>query len=268
MISALIGYVRRHHVGLLALFVALGGTAYAATLPRNSVGPAQLKRNAVTAPKLARGSVTAAKVRDGSLSAAEFAPGTLLAGPAGDRGPQGLPGSDAQFAGAAAGGDLAGTYPSPVLGGGGGTPAALGPGAAVLGVSGAGPPRQPLPNGDETPVTLDVTGFETVEMHSPAEPQSLIAPRPGLYEVVGQVGFSGNSTGRRSLGIGTASSCCFGLQSVQAVADASGFTVVQARALVALNTGERVQLIASHTAGTQLVVQSATASMRWVGPLP
>jgi len=32
----------------LALFIALGGGAYAATLPRNSVGPAQLKSGAVT----------------------------------------------------------------------------------------------------------------------------------------------------------------------------------------------------------------------------
>jgi hypothetical protein len=38
-------YVRRHHVGLLALFVALGGTAAAATntlAPRNSVGSLQV----------------------------------------------------------------------------------------------------------------------------------------------------------------------------------------------------------------------------------
>ena len=33
-------YVRRHHVALLGLFIALGGTSYAAVkLPRNSVGP-------------------------------------------------------------------------------------------------------------------------------------------------------------------------------------------------------------------------------------
>ncbi len=40
----------------LALFLALGGAAYAATrLPRNSVGSAQLKKGAVTASKIAKG---------------------------------------------------------------------------------------------------------------------------------------------------------------------------------------------------------------------
>jgi hypothetical protein len=41
-------------VSLLALFVALGGTSYAAinSLPANSVGTPQLKNGAVTAPKI------------------------------------------------------------------------------------------------------------------------------------------------------------------------------------------------------------------------
>src|ERR1700742_4494361 len=42
-------------VSCLALFVALGGSAYAATqLPKNSVGTKQLKNGAVTVAKLAR----------------------------------------------------------------------------------------------------------------------------------------------------------------------------------------------------------------------
>lgn len=48
-------------ISLIALFVALGGTAYAA-LPSGSVGTAQLKNGAVTAPKLARAAVTPAKL--------------------------------------------------------------------------------------------------------------------------------------------------------------------------------------------------------------
>ncbi len=50
-------------VALLALFVALGGSAYAATqLPKNSVGSKQLKKNAVTTAKIAKGAVTGAKI--------------------------------------------------------------------------------------------------------------------------------------------------------------------------------------------------------------
>jgi hypothetical protein len=50
-------------VSCLALFIALGSGAYAATqLPKNSVGPKQLKRNAVTTLKIRNGAVTGAKI--------------------------------------------------------------------------------------------------------------------------------------------------------------------------------------------------------------
>lgn len=49
-------YMRRHHWGMLAMFIALGGTAYAATeLPLNSVGTFQIKKGAVTTGRLSAG---------------------------------------------------------------------------------------------------------------------------------------------------------------------------------------------------------------------
>ena len=58
-------------VALIALFVALGGTGYAALkLPANSVGTKQLKKNAVTG----------AKVKDFSLFTNDFAPGQIPRG--------------------------------------------------------------------------------------------------------------------------------------------------------------------------------------------
>lgn len=63
-------YLRRHHIALIALFVALGGTSYAAIrLPRNSVGWPEIRPNAITS----------SKIRDGSLSRRDFAPGQLQA---------------------------------------------------------------------------------------------------------------------------------------------------------------------------------------------
>lgn len=51
-------------ISLAALFVALGGTAYAATrLPSNSVGTAQLKKGAVTSSKIKDGAVTGSKIK-------------------------------------------------------------------------------------------------------------------------------------------------------------------------------------------------------------
>lgn len=42
-------------IATLALFLALGGSSYAAlNLPKASVGPKQLKKNSVTSPKVKR----------------------------------------------------------------------------------------------------------------------------------------------------------------------------------------------------------------------
>lgn len=88
-------------ISLIALFVALGGTTYAATtLPKNSVGTAQLKNGAVTKKKINRKTITALKGKRG---------------PQGPQGPQGIqgiqgvkgdtgaPGPSAAFSGSTAG---------------------------------------------------------------------------------------------------------------------------------------------------------------------
>lgn len=51
----------------LALVVALGGTAYAAGLPRNSVGSPQIKNGAVRSVDIKDGAVTGQDVRESSL---------------------------------------------------------------------------------------------------------------------------------------------------------------------------------------------------------
>ena len=84
-------------VALIALFIALGSGAYAATtLPHESVGTQQLKNGAVTASKLHNGAFTAAKIAYGTLLAKDFKAGQLPAGatgPKGDAGPQGSQGA-------------------------------------------------------------------------------------------------------------------------------------------------------------------------------
>jgi hypothetical protein len=56
-------HLRANAIAYLALFVALGGTSYAAiNLPARSVGTRQLRDGSVTSRKLANGSVTPAKL--------------------------------------------------------------------------------------------------------------------------------------------------------------------------------------------------------------
>jgi len=70
-------------IAVIALFVAMGGSTYAAVnLPANSIGTKHLKN----------GAVTALKVKKGSLLASNFKAGQLPKGPQGDAGPTGPPG--------------------------------------------------------------------------------------------------------------------------------------------------------------------------------
>ena len=62
----------------VAVFIALGGTAYAATqLKKNSVGTKQIKNQAVTAAKIKNGAITGAQVQSGSLTGTQINASTL-----------------------------------------------------------------------------------------------------------------------------------------------------------------------------------------------
>jgi hypothetical protein len=77
-------------LAVIALFVALGGTSYAAiTLPRNSVGTAQIKNRAVTQTKIAKKTLAALRGRRGATGSRGPAGATGVAGPMGTQGIQG-----------------------------------------------------------------------------------------------------------------------------------------------------------------------------------
>jgi hypothetical protein len=59
-------------IAIIALIVALGGTALAAGLGKNSVGSRQLKAKAVTGAKIANNAVNGTKVANGSLSGSDI----------------------------------------------------------------------------------------------------------------------------------------------------------------------------------------------------
>ena len=81
-------------VASIALFVALGGTSYALTLPRNSVGSKQIRARAVGASELRGSAVRGPDVRDRSLGLRELSLSARasLRGQTGPVGPIGPPG--------------------------------------------------------------------------------------------------------------------------------------------------------------------------------
>lgn len=62
------GFLRHNAIALAALFVALGGTSYAAVaIPKDSVGSRQLRKGAVTSTKIHSGAITPGKLSSKSF---------------------------------------------------------------------------------------------------------------------------------------------------------------------------------------------------------
>ena len=79
----------------VAVFIALGGTAWAASaLPRNSVGPAQIRTGAVGSSEIRNNSIRSADIRNRSISLRDLSPSarSSLRGAQGPAGPAGPPG--------------------------------------------------------------------------------------------------------------------------------------------------------------------------------
>jgi hypothetical protein len=95
--GAVSAYIRNNAIGFMALFVALGGGAYATHSHR--VGSKDIRKGAVTTPKikgqavkagkLAPNSVRTGKISDEAVTASKLAPGVAISGPQGAQGPQG-----------------------------------------------------------------------------------------------------------------------------------------------------------------------------------
>jgi hypothetical protein len=243
-------HLRGHVVGYLALFVALGGTAYAATAAKNSVTSITIKNGQVKAADLGKGSVTTAKLNDATEA------------PNADR--------------------LDGVDSSAFLRGGGGAVTSADLAAGTVGVSKFGtipaarvhlPENSVASDSSLTTVALcfgssaSSTDFDTEGLDSqgtcPAgQVQKFVAPVAGSYVVAGYVSWNGNLTGSRRLDLITS-----GGTAAHSDTDAGLGAPSQAvSGIVHLDKGGTAELKAGQNSGSSLNFASGSFSIGWLGP--
>jgi len=234
-------HLRSNVVGYLALFVALGGTSYAATqLPKNSVKAKQIAPNAVTSSKVKNGSLVADDLSPAARAVLQGQTGaTGPAGPAGakgekgDKGEKGEPGAPA-------------SVPSP-------TP--------FVDIHPTGTLTFPAgPSLTSVPMTTEVE--DTANMHDASVPERITAPVAGLYLVTAYASWGAGATNARTLRVRRVSDDESAVELIQTGSNPpqSGSGVIR------LAAGDQLEIGAAQGTLSSLSLYSSTrVRVAWIG---
>jgi hypothetical protein len=241
-------------VACVALFIAMGGTSYAAaTLAANSVGTKQIKKNAVTSAKIKSAAVTAAKVKDGTLTGAKVKDATLTGAKIQD--------------GSLTGADLAdATVDAAKLGA---IPGARVKRTAAIQIASQDP---------NTVLSFDATpDFNVGGVYDPAQPTRMTAPIAGRYLVTASVRWDSDTAGRRLVALNVNYPAAGWTQiarsnvSAHFAGVAAFYPEQSVQTVYKLNAGDYVQVWVAQNSGVPLdldvgVLNAVTFSMQWLAP--
>jgi hypothetical protein len=243
-------------VACIALFVALGGTSYAAIkLPANSVGTKQIKKSAVTGVKVKNATLTGVKVKNATLTGAKI--------------------KDASLTGADIVASTLGKVPSAasadsVVDGAVG-PAQFGtiPGARVRRATAV-----TVNTGATAVLSYDATDFNVGGVFDSAQPTRMTAPVAGRYLIIATMRWESNAGGRRTVALevnGTAAQIARSNVSPFLNGGAAFNPEQTAQAVYKLNAGDYVEVWAYQDSGSALTLltgvdNGVTFSMEWIAP--
>jgi hypothetical protein len=205
-------FMRQNVLGLVAIFIALSGTAYAThpgganTISSGDIMDGQVYSADVRNDTLSGGGLTAADLRTGSVGASEVSNGSLGAADLAS----GSVGTDEVAADSLAAGDLASSSigadevadgsltGAEVLNGSLGT-AELG---AIPGARATNTTNQTIAEATPTVISLGTEGFDTANLHDTTTNNSrLTAPVAGAYQINARVRWESGAAGVRTLRI-------------------------------------------------------------------
>lgn len=245
-------------LGIVAIIIAITGSAYAASVAKNSVGTQQIRNGSIKNVDLGASSVTSAKIAANSVTGADVNESSLGNVPSATTADSALTAGSATTATTA---DTANSVASGAITSGD-LPTAIAARAVVV---------TALPVSDGTPLypSFDYTDFDTASIWSVANPTRLTAPVSGVYVISATNGWAASGAGSRTMRVLRNHAGRVGSVKDAGSADTM-FQNLSTSHVLAAGDYIEIQLIQNSGGSLNTIARfdsdGTTLSMTWIGP--